>query len=479
MNKFTNLQSIIQNRKEVFAEGFFDASSRSFAFKNYTSNPPVIADGWHIYVKVRIPLRFWSPKKQSDVARVMKFIELFAKTANMVADNFNIQLLEIQGKVLHFILEQPHARPEVIRRFANVLMNVLYPTLNKFDREINDGIAITADYGEAVLLTTNTASIISLGESACRPAKRLVHTRSRTLEYYYANQWHVDRIKILTPNELRQKPWSHIYNDLSSRGAILTETISKSDLDILFGENIHSRFYEEGFSPFQQAATIQGFFARADLDGFTAKVKSAFESSDSGESIGEVVKEFREITEEAENLITGFGEHKTISLNWAGDCANFIVLPLETEDFKFAQDYLPATIGARWHSKFKKSSTDCGWVVGVSGAPMDQQDIPGTITISTLEIDGLNFRIAAGWSVGESLRAQEVEGAIKRDTIINADDYRQLDENHSSHFKALKSTNYFRANSLDLNKLIQSETQKAVYSTISAPYIPRPYYFGD
>ena len=463
----------------VFAEDLLDESRKTIRINEYASSRPAIADGWHIYVKVRIPLRFWSPKNKSDVARVIKFIELFAKTANMVAEDFNIQLLEIQGKVLHFILEQSHTSPEEMRDFADALMNILYTTLNKFDQEINAGIAITADYGKAVLLTTKTASIISLGEAACRPAKRLSKTRSRTLEYYYENRWHVDHIKILNEFEIQQKSWSNKYYDLRSRSEIAADTISKSDLDILFGKNVHSRFYEEGFNPFKQAATIQGFFARADLDGFTAKVKSAFGSSDIENSIVKVVAEFREITEKADNLILEFGEYKTLSLNWAGDCANFVVLPLEIETFESAQEYLPATIGARWHSKFKNGSTDCGWVVGIAGAPMIKQDIPGTITISTLKIDGLEFRIAAGWSVGESLRAQEVKGAIRRDTIINGDDYRQLDENHSRHFKALKNTKFFRANSLDRINLIQPALQKATYSTISAPYIPKPYYLSD
>jgi hypothetical protein len=478
--KITNFEKLAARRgrsREQYLEEFQRVHGRDRTPPEYDSTT---MKGWHLYINVKIVPKFWAPRDEQSSQRSLRFINAYAQIAQRVAKQFGAQVLEVQGKRIHFFLEKEIEDDTQIIALADALINVLYKSLKTFDAEVFRGLAAAADFGPTVGVNTiGSDSIISLGPAACSPAKRLNSTRSGHLMHRIAlsNKWR--EIELLD----RSIGGGYSSSQQDIIGGLMAEIeqaipgYQAASFEIR--TNVAGSFYYEskGFNPFEQATLIQGFFARADLDGFTAQIADAFDADNPDETIATLVTSFKETTNDVDRLLRNFGSNRVVQLNWAGDCANFIVLPELNEDFQDSRTYLPTIVGAQWHDEM--SDDDRKWVLGIAGDDdANGASTDGTILLATIQLGSLKFRISAGWSVGNSLKAQEAAGSRNGDTVLHEKDHKHLNDVHCKGFTRLAGTEFYCAHKLSMAG-IQAVCAAGASYTSTPEFSPKPYSLGD
>jgi len=165
-----------------------------------------------------------------------------------------------------------------------------------------------------------------------------------------------------------------------------------------------AQFYQAfNDAPLDSPQRVRGFFLRADLDGFTKRVKAAFAAGPA--AIQRLVKEFCETMDIPDSFDSKLNDRKMkmIQLPWAGDCFNAIIFPAQFGDYSSARGVLPFNAPYLWHTS--TSSQSRKWAVGIAGGGEDEGN--GAILIVPIRVSGRTFNIAASWSAGRSLKAQE------------------------------------------------------------------------
>jgi hypothetical protein len=184
---------------------------------------------------------------------------------------------------------------------------------------------------------------------------------------------------------------------------------------------------------------------------------------------------------------------RTIDLPWAGDCANVVILPINS-DYDDAREYLPVNAASEWHNqksgvdsakrKWLDQIGDAKWAIGIAGGD-DKDGSNGYILIAPLLGRNRDFLVAAGWGVGRSLDAQESDGVAGDDTVMHNIDYAALSTSHSTSFSALNSL-FWISHDLTPDNLRSSGISSVTRSSpIFVPHIstpvpqPRPHWYGD
>ena len=135
---------------------------------------------YHIYAELDLNLDLAAAEDASKAMRYLELIEDFATISDRVCHLSGASILEVQGNRIHFLLpaqppgEFPQGLVKVVA-FAAALMRMAYAELRKSAGEHWKGFSIAADYGPAVFVpsTFGGGSVVSLGQAANRPAKRL------------------------------------------------------------------------------------------------------------------------------------------------------------------------------------------------------------------------------------------------------------------------------------------------------------------
>jgi hypothetical protein len=475
MLKFTTLENLTSFRGAEYRSRVEESYSFAKQAGEQSRDRVVLQNGWHCYVKASIIESYWLPKDEASAVDCLRFMHAYTQVANAVARRFGAVLLEVQGKVIHFILPSDVAEEGQIEKFAEVMINALYEALSvKYD-EVIRGIKMTAEYGLSVLLTTDGDSIVSLGPSACSPAKRLVDTPAGSLDYRTKDGgvWQSVSLRRSSVTFSKSANFEELKGALAAAAEVAASAFDKGFEVTL--SNLEEFYGEEAFVPFSRPVIVRGHYARADMDGFTAMAKEAFAALNQKESISKLVRYFQGATRKADETVQGFGSNKTIPLNWAGDCANFIILPHVDDTFEDSQKYLPAQVGATWFDAFDQS--DYRWVLGVAGAEGEGAS-SGNVLLATIEVGSLTFKIAAGWSVGGSLKAQEASGARNGDTVIPRQDFGKLNDYHSREFKRIVDTDFYRAPKLSASKLQAACASGLAYSG-SSSFNPKPHAYCE
>ena len=236
----------------------------------------------------------------------------------------------------------------------------------------------------------------------------------------------------------------------------------------------------------------QGFYMRADLDGFTADVAAAFEDP-SGLAIAEIAQRFSGFMAFADAFAKTLGR-RVIRLPWAGDCANMILLPRARRTYGDERHFVPATEPAKWHDltaqaneagiKWRDIMLKSNWAVGIAGGDKEEGS-DGYLLVANVLTSGRRFKIASGWGAGRSQDALELDGVRGCDTIIHKVDHAALSANYRILFRPLTSI-FYSAAELSMRRLetasIKSERETGpniiVGSGISLP-TPKPHCLRD
>jgi len=139
--------------------------------------------GFHIYCELRPTSKLKFAENDADALKYVQVIEEFVNHGVQAAGPFNVALLELQENVLHFYKESELTIDSAIEaiQFVFIFTSTLYEELKPDLKDGWDGFASCMAHGPAIIVrheSIGNSSAVSLGPSACRPAKQLLYGKT-------------------------------------------------------------------------------------------------------------------------------------------------------------------------------------------------------------------------------------------------------------------------------------------------------------
>lgn len=431
--------------------------------------------GFHIYCELR-------PKSNlefaEDDARALKYVQIIEEFTNhgiQAAAPFKVALLELQGNVLHFYKEGD-LKIETVReaiQFVFLFTTTLYEALKPELGNDWDGFASCMDYGHSIIIRHNSigcSSAVSLGPAANAPAKQLFYGRTPAGCVDVPGSW----AKALGGSESGN--WFTINLRDREKFPFVTDMENaelRRQLQALI-QAFRADRNRSKISTIAKANKIQGACVQADLDGFSAVVKAAFESGQ--KEIEKVALGFAQILE--------FGDYMrqstpgTKALPWAGDRAPTIVPQNGWLDFSIRwQSFAGGTPESQkrgWGNLFKNVKWSIGGCYGKTGSNI----------VVPIQAQGRNFLVATGWPMAVSMEAQNLG---KGDDIVTSKtDYDNFDTATKNLFSKINGGEFWKTTNITHEKIKRSGIELgkseppsssdylSKYATIQVPN-PRPH----
>ncbi len=446
--------------------------------------------GFHLYSELSLTNELANPSTKESAERLFEVIQRYVDLATCCLRDTSGRIFEVQGERLHIFFPSTLSSQTVnnLVTFCSAFTNAVYHNRSKLGNNAFNGFKICLDYGQAIILRTGSSdddSIVSLGECANAPAKHLPEVQA---EYTSIST----KIAVLRFTDVdRRKNWYDI--NLYARKTLPVKLEQRQYDSILASARAFNPIYNSGrftvetnvrsmnnLSEQQHGFFVKGLFMRADLDGFTIRVKNAFEKG----TIPDFIRDFCNVLKYGDEFI-GHAEHRIVRLPWAGDCANMLVLPKDNESIRDAKYYYPATGPHEWLSGYDGTIPEpypgAAWLVSICGGNDDTGNCQ--TLVAPIEANKHRFLFAAGWGVGRSLDAQNQDGVRANETVISKEDFYDLEDFYQKKYSLL---NTVFAHALSL-KDAQSLTQTVVPSLVAKSHPasekvadvvpqPRPYW---
>lgn len=446
--------------------------------------------GFHIYNRLGLTLRLSAAEDDKTAARYLRTLEAYTRIIDEAANAWGVNILEVQGEVMHCFLPSDTPNASSIRRvigFCSSVTQAVYEVIPKIAGQAFDGFKSATDHGRSIVIgLSDNVSVVSLGPCANAPAKQLPnvtagHLSMRT-EYLEVLERTGERsnwveVNVLVPSEQTSSWFNHepafaqIRNFSTQQ---LWEFKEASERSIAFGPRSFN------FSNSSAPARFQGFFFRADQDGFSKQVEAAFAAGQEQQmKINQLVQGFRETVQRS----LAFDQATSwtcIWLPWAGDCANVILLPRDGQNYDAMREKASVIAPRAWHELWSKMDSGTRWAVGMAGGNGEEGN-DGLVLVATMNAAGRSFPIAAGWGVRRSADAYQADGVRGEDTVIPIVDRKALENVYQEAFKPL-DTRFERATLLRLKEVEKKKSEQLSprvisYKPAAATLIPpsRPY----
>ena len=440
---------------------------REFSAANAIAGPHYAeATGWHIYTHLGWPVRISAAEIDKDAQAYLGLLQVYATLAERAGRSSGLHILEVQGKRLHLFLDAAHPLPDDLQRIV-VFGRVLQRLIDQYIRPQVDSsrlaFTVATDHGAAILvLSTNedqSESLVSLGHAANTPAKKL--NRGVTAGHLAFDK------NVFNPGATGAI-WEEINLEVADNASLKSKTElalanSRTDLDAALIENREAQLktFAASFIPqpqrsVQDPLVYQGFMFRADLDGFSERVRKAMAGT--AQDKLRLVMEFTEIMQFPSEFKDRLeGKARVLPFPWAGDCANLLLVP---DDYDFARTFLPNLAATEWHAQRNQTNrarqpwstylAQNRWVVGVAGGDNGDSD-HGRVLVGRVIANQRTYLVGGGWGWGRSDDAVQAEGVKAEETVITREDHQGLSVHHQAAYRPLDSR--FHHASLDaLNK---------------------------
>ena len=428
------------------------------------------ANGVHLYSELR-PTENLEIAQSDDAARkYLRVIEEYTHAGIAAANLFGLELLELQGNVLHFHRSGDNVEEAAAAalQFSYVFTKVLYETLADDLGSDWRGFAICMDHGESVVVRRGTASnssSVSLGPSANRPAKRLLYGKTAAGHVEIPGRWAAklvgvpcygswyavnlrdrETLPILTDTKsaVLESQFRTILNNYRTNRALIA-----SQAGPLTVVNANELVDKGNFST-DRPLRMNAFCMRVDLDGFTSIVEQAFTRGE--DAVEAIAKGFIRLLE--------FGDYfekrryGTVRLPWAGDCVSFLLpSPSDLHAFR-GKDWVH--IVEEWHS-FGADTPDgkkqlwasifknVSWAVGFTFAG------DGSCLVAPVSALSRKFLIGAGAPLSIAQDAQNLgKGG---ETVIHLTDHKECYPVVRGLFSKIEGTEYWQAKNLTMKKI--------------------------
>lgn len=451
--------------------------------------------GYHLYTQLSLEMKYTAPQNIADARKSLEIIQRYTDLAYGCATKISGRLLEVQGERLHFYFDRNNDVPMLqdIIRFCHVLMSAVYENKKYLGDEAFAGFKIAFDHGPAVILESgvgSTMSFVSLGPCANNPAKRLSNVQAGQVSFptklaktifFDIDQrcpWYDLSLKNSVPREFSFWEDRSFFHNFSAEATTTVQRLYEPNSFDVTNYVITSNSAIQ----FDTAKLYQGFFMRADLHGFTAKVAEAF-SSGQDKKIKELLTDFSKVLAYGKSFIQKT-ERPIVEIPWAGDCANMLLLAKTYESFEDARMYYPAIGPAEWLSGYKgkicQPFKGAKWLVSLCCGNQDVGN--GFVLVGKITSPDHHFLFATGWGVGRSQDAQDIDGTNPNEVLISKEDYQELENTFQSEFHE-ENTNFMvsgtlkslYADSMD-NVPLLSVDEKAIQQTSIIIPKARPYW---
>lgn len=456
---------------------------------------------YHIYAELDLNLDLAAAEDASKAMRYLELIEDFATISDRVCQLSGASILEVQGNRIHFLLpaQPPESSPEALVKvvaFSAALMRMAYAELRKSAGDHWKGFSIAADYGLAVFVpsTFGGGSVVSLGRAANRPAKRLsqgVDSGHLALPYELGKD---------LPGSARSGDWMlfHVNQPSVELAALLNrqldDDISRIAREVLQNPARAARAFVSNFASEtlgEQPFRDRGMCLRADLDGFTKAVESAF--SRGREAVLELVRHFTEIMEYPREFMKLQTGRSFIELPWAGDCCTLFVRPGPNESVDDLRKVFPVEGGRFWHGladshtdskRWKSALGEAKWATGLACGDADEGG-NGRAIVAEIPTSNRRFRVIAGWCARRAQDAQECTGIGAEHVALPKVDFDNLEAGLKPLFSVIANhPTYSFSTYAKLKAARQSTAESLAGSTpiratgVSA-ILPRPRPYGS
>jgi hypothetical protein len=345
---------------------------KSLAFSQTFANDDGVlfsdVTGFHIYGDLGLHLRLAAAEDLRNADRYLDILQEYAEIAEGCCAPAGVVLLEVQGERLHFLQPAPAAEADSIKKllqFSIALTNTVYDRLKAKAGSDWNGFALAADHGRAIIVATGREgddSVISFGDAANRPAKRLARTpavksghlalrtavvgRSPLLVgggAYRQNENWIDVNVKEPPSYLEQISDAALRAQINESTNAIVNAVGRRERLVTFAaaEDLADR------ATVDDPVEVQGLCLRADLDNFTRQVEQAF-AANNDTAIRALVERFLVIMDFPEEFARKLNR-PVISLPWAGDCATQIVPLRRGESWDQFRKSMPAVAAIAWH----------------------------------------------------------------------------------------------------------------------------------
>jgi len=406
--------------------------------------------GIHIYSELRPTERLRIAEDDDAARKFLRVIELYVHGALASArvqygsgllGRYHVRLFEVQANVLHLYLEAEKSTGSVLAalQFAFAFTKVVYEGIAADTQDSWNGFAICMDHGSAILVRHGvdcSGSLVSLGPSANRPAKRLLHGKTPAGTVEIPSEWAelIGLPKTIEPwiaINLRDREKLPFFSRL---GLEEIEGILKGRVDEAYRQlaNRKQRLHEVRathqeiergrFTPGKPYRT-EAFVMTVDFENFSPLIEEAFKRG--SHAIETLARGFYSLLEFGD-----FYERSTpgaIRLPWAGDRATFIFEPqadlakmrgVEWIDWVERWQNFAATSDEGRKAQWGGIFPNVEWAVGIARGD------DGRCVLAVIEGEDRSFLISAGWPVANSLVAQNLgKGG---DSVIPNVDYEVL-----------------------------------------------------
>lgn len=419
-----------------------------------------IADGWHFYAHLVLSGALLKSEESADAMRVAKIYQTYTRAARKAISatgNDHISLLEHQGVLLHFFLDFQRNDASAVIAFARALAASVRKSIFTDKEDDVVSFRMASEFGRSVIVKvpsatgqTSTFSRVSIGPCANDPAKKLLGGPD-------ANPpaaWHL----AYRDSDAKSGTWA----DADCASIEAGVEMLKESACINYSINAQIDFIAD--APPEQPDQYNGFVFRADLDGFTERVRAAFASNDETRPV-EVAQELADFIydfndwQACDNAFIG---HKIIPFPWAGDCCNMVIYPVDSRGNKQGKltkeefNQLPPSTISSWKDFLAAANKRDGfgsWSFGMAA---------GNIKIFSVRVDGVDYRLMTGWPVGVSQEGVNLDGTNAGDLVMHNDDINEMDDYASGSFKPFvdqagrhKHPEYKRQNDAGRNKVVR------------------------
>lgn len=447
--------------------------------------------GFHIYGDLALNLRLAAAEDVRNADKYLDILEEYARIAEASSSQAGAALFEVQGERLHFFLPAPEANEASIKQllqFSIALTQTVYDKLKANAGSDWNGFTLAADHGRAIVIATGRNgddSVVSLGDAANMPAKRLARTPAVKAGHLALPSRITAKSKLLLSGAAYREDAVWIEINVKEPPLYLQPTVDVSlrnrmnESASAIANEFRARRTAIKFATANDIADhatiddpieVQAIVLRADLDGFTKQVQQAFLAG-TEQAIRALIERFLVIMEFPEQFASKMNR-RVISLPWAGDCATQILLLKPDESYESIRKTLPATASIDWQdgngqyegrmTEIRRAMAGTRWSVGVAGGDTEEGS-SGRTLVANIQTAFRKFRVAAGWNVRRSLDAQQADNVVADDTVLPVTDYDGLNSDYQKAFNDLPGSSIFRRATLSaLKKARQNQIGSAV-----------------
>lgn len=446
---------------------------------------------WHVYLDINYGLDMEAADNREAAKQYFKLVGRATAVCMHTAAQFDGHVLELQGPTIHVGMP---ASAMSVRDLLDWAMLTHVSLSSALHGSGVRGWRMAGDHGRTLVVEGrgihNDTSLVSIGDAANRPAKRLggseVGSGQLTWRDPTSGVWKTEDLDALAQLVIRKGRGT-----ASDRGLVdsITKSARAASVEVrgLFEDGpspdrVHSRA-----APLSSPTTARpsildpltrfGITFRNDLDGFCQRVAEAFERDG---ALQDLANHFSTLMDKASAFASGH-EKLLIQLPWVGDCFVAVLVSEARAGYESDLRTGPVDFAIDWDKVMHQEATSFGyggWAQSAAGGKVDPR-AAGNVHIASLTVSGRQFLVGAGKGVRRSQDAFEHVSPAPQTFTLFREDLALLSDAYRKLFRAQASNNggtssHFESARIDALARRRQEYERSLQAEVkpvSTPHI--------